>query len=207
MLLAMKKKLIAGSVVVLSVAGATTGAIAATSNHKQEEQAVLSAAAKQLGVRTDELRSALSSAENAQLDAEVKAGRLTQAQADAIKQRRQADDTVLGLGRDGHRGGFGHGGGPELLADAAMAIGISETKLMDQLRAGKTLEAVAKANGKTLAEVKAAVKRSATAQLDADLKAGKITRSQRDEEVSELEDEIAHLGRFGDHGGHGFGHR
>ena len=202
----MKRKLIAGSVAALAVASGTAGAIAATSNDKQDEKAVLSAAAKTLGVGTDELRSALSSAENAQLAAAVKAGKITQAQADAIKQRRQADGTVLGLGHDGGHGGFGHhGGGRELLAAAAKAIGISETKLTTQLRAGKTLEAVAKANGKTLAEVKAAAKKAATAQLDADLKAGTITQSEYDEEVSELDDEITNLGTFGDHGGHGFG--
>jgi predicted DNA-binding protein (UPF0251 family) len=203
-----RKHLIAGAVTVAALAGGTAGAIAATSDEKATEQAVLTDAAKKLGVDATDLRNALASAEDAQLDAAVKAGRLTQAQADEIKQHRQAEGTVLGIGRGGHGPGDHRGGGRFLLTDAAKAIGISEQSLITQLRDGKTLTAVAKTHGKTLAEVKAAVKQSATARLDADLKAGRITQAQRDEEVGELGDELARLGdfgRFGPRGHHGFG--
>jgi hypothetical protein len=203
-----RKHLIAGAVTVAALAGGTAGAIAATSDDKAAEQAVLTDAAKKLGVSATDLRNALASAEDAQLDAAVKAGTLTQAQADEIKQHRQADGTVLGFGRGGHGPDGHHGGGRFLISDAAKAIGISERSLITQLRDGKTLTAIAKAKGKTLAEVKAAVKQSATARLDADLKAGRITQAQRDEEVAELDDEIARLGdlgRFGPRGHHGFG--
>jgi hypothetical protein len=203
-----RKHLIAGAVTMAALAGGTGAAIAASSDSKEAESAVLADAAKQLGVSAADLKSALSKAEDAQLDAAVKAGTLTQAQADAIKQHRQQDGTVLGFGHGGPggHGPGGHGGGRFLLADAAKAIGISESALMTQLRGGKTLEAVAKAHGKTLAEVEAAVKTAATERLDADLKAGRITQAQHDEEVSELGDVLDRLGdagRFGDHGGPG----
>jgi Sec-independent protein translocase protein TatA len=202
-----KKHLVAGVVTIAALGGGTAGAVAATSDQKATETAVLADAAKRLGGTTGDLRSALSNAEDAQLAAAVKAGKLTQAQADEIKQHRAQEGTVLGVG-GGHRGGGGpgghHGGGRFLLADAARAIGISEDKLMTQLRDGKTLTAVAKANGKTLSEVRSAVKAAATKRLDADLKAGRITQAQHDEEVSELDDEIARLGDLrggpGDHG-------
>ena len=51
---------------------------------KEHEQAVLADAAKRLDVAPSELRDALSDAENAQLDADVKAGRLTQEQAGEV---------------------------------------------------------------------------------------------------------------------------
>ncbi len=137
-----------------------------------------------------QLTSALTAAQDARLAAAVKAGELTQAQADAIKARRAADGTVLSLGRGpggpgGHGGGpGGRGGGRELLADAAKAIGITEDALKTQLRDGKTLAAIVKAEGKTLADVQAAVKKAAVARLDADLKAkthhpGPVRRGRR----------------------------
>jgi phage antirepressor YoqD-like protein len=201
-----RKHLIAGAVTIAALAGGTAGAVAATDDRKAAEQTVLADAAKKLGVGADELRTALSSAEDAQIDAAVKAGRLTQAQADEIKQHRSQEGTVLDLGGRGGPGGPGghghHGGGRFLLADAAKAIGIGETRLMAQLRNGKTLAAVARANGKTLAEVGRAVKAAARDRLAADLKAGDIAQAEYDEEVGELDEEIARLGdvgRFGDH--------
>jgi hypothetical protein len=147
-------------------------------------------------VGANELRSALSAAEDAQLDAAVKAGRLTQEQADEMKRHRRREGTVLGFGHHGPAGFDHRHGGPFLLDDVADALGISETALMKQLRDGKTLAAIAKANGKTLEEVKAAVKQAATDRLDADLKAGRITEEQRDWALDGLDEHIDHLGDF-----------
>ena len=204
-----RQHLIAGAVTAAALAGGAAGAVAATDDHKAAEQSILSDAAKRLGVSADELRSALSKAEDAQLDAEVKAGRLTQAQADAIKQHRRADGTVLGPGGPGGPGHFGHGhggpGGPFLLGDAAKAIGIGEDALVTQLREGKSLAAIAKTHGKRLTDVKAAVKAAATQRLDTDLKAGRITQAQRDELADHLDEAIDHLGDARGRGPHGPG--
>jgi predicted DNA-binding protein (UPF0251 family) len=196
-----RSHIIAGAAVAAAIAGGT--AIAATTNDTRPEQAVLADAAKRLGVGTGELRSALSQAEDAQLDAAVKAGRLTQAQADEMKQHRQAEGTVLGFGHGPGPGpdGFDHpggppGGGPFLPDDAAKALGISPMSLMRQLHSGKTLAAIAEAHGKSLDDVQAAVKQAATDRLDADLKAGRITKEQHDWALSELDEHLADLGRF-----------
>jgi hypothetical protein len=203
-----RKHVIAGAVTVAALAAGAAGAVAATSGDKAAEQTVLADAAKRLGVSAADLRGALSSAEDAQLDAAVKAGQLTQAQADEIKQHRQADGTVLGLGRGGHGHdgpGGGHGGGRFLLADAAKALGIGESALMSELRGGTDLAAIAKAHGKTLADVESAVKAAAKQRLDADLAAKRITQAQHDEELVELTDELGHLGDLGKRGPHGPG--
>lgn len=210
-----RKKLIAGAATLAVLAGGASAVAATkTTDRKAEEQAFLADAAKRLGVSSDQLTSALTAAQDARLAAAVKAGELTQAQADAIKARRAADGTVLSLGRGpggpgGHGGGpGGRGGGRELLADAAKAIGITEDTLTTQLRDGKTLTEIAKAKGKTLADVQAAVKKAAIARLDADLKAKEITQAQYDEAVEHLNEHISRLGdaKFGP-GGKGGGPR
>jgi hypothetical protein len=191
-----KKKIIAG-VATLAVLAGASGAVAATSaDRKAEEQALLTDAAKRLGVSSDQLRTALTQAEDARLAAAVKAGTLTQAQVDAIKARRAAEGTVLSLGR-GPGGPGGHrGGGRELLTDAAKALGLTEAALRTQLEAGETLTQIAQAEGKTLAQVKAAVKQAAVARLDADLKAKTITQAQHDEAVEHLDEHLERLGEF-----------
>lgn len=193
-----RKKLIAGAATLAVLAGGSAAVAATTTDRKAEEQALLTDAAKRLGVSADDLRSALSAAEDARLEAAVKAGTLTQEQADAIKQRRAAAGTVLSLGHGGGPGGGhgGRGGGRFLFEDAAKALGITEESLRDQLRDGKTPTEIAKAEGKTLADVQAAVKKAAVARLDADLKAKKITQAQYDEAVKRLDDQVSHLGDF-----------
>lgn len=197
----------------LAVAAAGTGVAVATSRSddaKEREQAVLSDAAKRLDVTPSELRDALAKAQDAQLDADVKAGRLTQAQADAIKQRRQQEGTVLG--GPGHHGprGFGHRGGPgrgpgDLMKAAADAIGITQAKLFEQLRSGKTLAAIAEANGKSFADVKAAIKAAVKTQLDEQVKDGNLTQAQADEMLAHLTEHLDDFGRFGSFGRHGPG--
>ena len=191
------------------VAAGTGVAVATTRSDdaKEREQAVLTDAAKRLGVEPSELRDALGDAQDAQLDAEVKAGRLTQEQADAIKARRQQSGTVLGGGGPGFRGGPGspHGGGfgfkfrgghgPfEITEAAAKALGISQDELWDRLRGGKTLEEIAKAEGKSLDDVEAAVETALKERFDAAVKAGELTRAQADEMLEHLTERLDHLG-------------
>src|SRR3954463_8742574 len=103
---------------VLAVAAGGGAAIAATSgdDHKKTEQAIIDDAAQRLNVSPEALRSALGAAEDTQLDQAVKDGKLTQEQADAIKNRRQQAGDVLGgpgVGVPGGPGGRGFGG-PDL---------------------------------------------------------------------------------------------
>jgi len=81
----------------LVVAG--TGVAVATTRSdegKQREDAVLADAAKRLDVQPSELRDALKQAEDAQLDADVKAGKLTQEQADDLLDKLTARFDGLG---------------------------------------------------------------------------------------------------------------
>jgi hypothetical protein len=187
-------------------------ALAAKDDGDKTEQAILGDAAKRLGVSTAELEDALAKAEDAQLDQAVKDGKLTKAQADELKKRREESGRVLGLPGGGPR--FEHhefgGPGPRFggrgpLADIAKALGISERKLFSELRGGKTLAQVAKAHGKSLDDVRAAVKAATTKRIQADVKDGKLNQKQADEILEGLDDRLEHLGEGGPFGEHHIG--
>lgn len=181
----------------VALAAGSAGAIAATTQDeaKEREQTVLDTAAEKLNVTPEQLRSALESGRAAELDQAVKDGRLTQEQADAIKQRMEQSGLVLGgPGGRGHHGPGGKGGGREMMADAAKALGLSESELHEQLHDGKTIAEIAKTQNKDLDDVKAAVKKAAVARLDQKVEDGELTKAQRDEIVERLDDRIEHLG-------------
>jgi hypothetical protein len=203
------------------LAGGTGAAVAAVTKDdgKAAEDNILSDAAKRLNVTPEALRGALSAAEQAQLDQAVKDGDLTQKQADAIKARRAASGRVLGgggLGRGGPglRGGpgpggpgFGHRGGPRgaFFPDLATALGITRAELQTQLRAGKSITDIAKAQGKTLDDVRASLKADAKTKADKAVADGDLTQKQADELLAHLDDALTHLGDatppFGRHRG------
>src|SRR4051794_34635222 len=152
------------SAAVVAVAAGAGGAIAATSGDDRDkaEQSILDNAAQKLNVSPEALRSALSDAEDAQLDQAVKDGKLTQQQADAIKADRKADGHVLGgpgiggpHGGPGFRGpggspGPGLQGGPGGAPDAAATpLGLNLARLRAQLPGGPSIAHAAQAPGKT----------------------------------------------------------
>lgn len=214
-----KRYALVSAAVLAAGAGGGAAIAASTGDGRQKaEQSILEDAAKRLNVTPEALKSALGAAEDAQLDAKVKAGELTQEQADAIKKARAQSGTVLGGpgvhgGPGGHgfrggpggpgsgRGGFGFGfGGLRFHTDAggaldavAKALGIERSALLDQLRDGKSIADVAKDKGKSLDDVKAAVTDAVTKELDARVKDGKLTGAQRDKVLAELKEHLDDL--------------
>jgi hypothetical protein len=184
------------------VAGGTGVAIAAVTkdDRGKAEQAVLDDAAKRLNVTPQELRDALSQAQDAQLDRAVKDGKLTQKQADAIKARRKQSGRVLGGGPFGpgfdHRRFDDHGHGPAgaIFPDLAKALGITREQLRTQLRDGKSIAEIAKAQGKSLDDVRTSLKADAKTAADKAVKDGDLTQAQADELLSHLDEALSHLG-------------
>jgi hypothetical protein len=195
-------------------AGGAGVAIAAVSKDdgKKTEQAILDDAAKRLDVTPEKLRDALSAAQDAQLDKAVADGDLTRKQADAIKEARKDSGRVLGgPGLRGLHGpdevlklrggpggpGFGkHGFGIRfgLFEDLAKALGTSEGELKESLRDGKSVADVAKANGKSLADVRAAVRSSVKTHLDKAVKDGDLTQKQADAMLEGISEKITAIG-------------
>jgi len=111
----LKRKLAIGVAAVAAVAFGG-GAYAATQSSPPSRQAFLNDVAKRLNVSPQQLEDALKGAFDDQLQAAVTAGKLTQAQANAIKQRVQklgfAPFGLGGIAGLGHPGKFGGPGFP-----------------------------------------------------------------------------------------------
>jgi hypothetical protein len=226
------KRYVLVSAAVLAAGAGGGAAVAATSgddDHEKAEQAIIDDAAKRLNVTPDQLRGALGAAEDSQLDAAVKAGKLTQAQADAIKKKRADSGAVLGgpgvvPGGPGVHPGFGLGfklGPGGALDSAATALGLKRDDLIAKLRAGQSIADLAKAQNKSLDDVKQAITAGVTKELDQAVTDKRLTSAQRDQILAELKDHLDDLvnrtlpkeePRFGKDGappppGHGLGPR
>jgi AraC-like DNA-binding protein len=144
----------------LTILGGGGGAYAiADRGNDDERQAFLSDAAKRLHVSPSELRSALRGAMNDRIQADVKSGKLTQKQADAIKRH----DRPGGAPRREL-----HVAGPfmEGLQAAAKYLGLTDAQLRNQLQSGKSLAQVAKDRNKSVDGLKTAIKDALQSRLD-----------------------------------------
>jgi len=152
----------AGAVVVLAVALGAAGAVAADRvlSGDDEKQAVIDAAAAELGVEPSELSDALRKALANRVDEAVDDGRLTEEQGERLKERLESSDVPfffpgLGDGRLHDPGFFDHGSagrfGVGLDVDAAASyLGLTAAELMDELADGKTLAEIAREEGKSV---------------------------------------------------------
>jgi len=183
----------------LALAGAGGTYAATKSSGDTERKAFLDDVAKRLKVDPKDLTTALREAYFARLDAAVKAGRLTQAQADAIKKRIGSSGDVPFLGPFGgpgpgggppgfHRGGP-HGGGALFggIDAAAKFLGLTRAELGEQLRSGKSLADVAKDKGKSVDDLKSAIKAGVKSQLDDAVGKKRLTQAKADEILKDLD--------------------
>jgi hypothetical protein len=177
-----------------------------------DQQAFLDNVAKRLDVSPAELKAALQGAYGDRLDAAVAAGKITKAQADAMKQRSEAGGPPP-LGGFGHfggpRGGFGHRSPPSLAA-AATYLDLTEAELRTELMSGKTLAQIATAKKKSVADLKEALAAETKKKLDAAVKAGRLTQAQADKWLAQTTEHLDDLvnGKVGPGRDHfGGGHR
>jgi uncharacterized protein YidB (DUF937 family) len=189
-----KRKVVAGTVAALAVGGAGGGLAAAklTSSPRDENQAVINDAAKKLGVEPLELSNALKQALKDHIDSAVADGRITKAEGEALKKRIDAGGVPLLAPPLGFRH-FGHFGRPGLfpgLSRAASYLGLSERELFAKLDSGKTLAQVAKDEGKSVDDLVAALKDDLESRLDQAVAAGRLTKAQKDEIVSDADQRI-----------------
>jgi hypothetical protein len=187
------------SLLVCAVALAVTlgagAAVAATSDvfdPEAEQEAFQAAVAEKLGVTTEELQDAYKEASLEQLDAAVAAGRLTQEQADAIREHIESGD-FLGPRGFGFFGGHGLRVPGHQLEGAADYLGLTEAELHERLWNGESLAEIAKAEGKSVDGLKQALLAGAKERLDQAVEDGHITPAQRDELLDQLEQKIDDL--------------
>jgi hypothetical protein len=177
----------------LAVAVGAGGAVAASKSSTTSGNGFLARVAGHLGISTQKLEDATKAAAVDQVDADLKAGRITKAQADELKSRIKAGAIPFlgGPGRFGeHRGGFGgfrHGGH---LSAAADYLGLTVPQLLQKLSGGKSLADVAKAQNKSVDGLKQAILADAKTHLDQAVKDGMLTEAQAKEELTELKSRI-----------------
>ena len=142
--------------------------------------------AANLGIDEQKLRDALRATSLQEIDAAVAAGKLTQAQADRIKEAINSGKIMMGGGigvPHGHGGGMGMGDrGPGMRAaggaDMAAFLGITEAQLRTEMTAGKTLAQVAEAHGKTRDQLKAFLIAENVKHIDAAVADGRLSADQ-----------------------------
>jgi hypothetical protein len=226
------KRMIVVAATTLAVVGGGAAAVAATSSNSRGSD-FLDSVAKHLGVTPQKLEDATKAAAIDQVNADLAAGRITQAQADELKKRIEAGNGVLGgpggpgigpgprgpgFGGPGFGGpGFGWSAIANEIAAAAKYLGLSEADLRTKLRDGQSLADVAKAQSKDLDGLKTAILDAAKADLDKAVADKKLTQSQADDIdnalKSHIDDLVAASGKLRFHGpgggpgGPGFGLR
>ncbi len=210
-----RKSVVIGAVLAAIAISAGVAVAGGVLGSDKEKEAFLSDAAKRLDVSPAELKAALQGAYDARIDAAVAAGKITKEQGEAMKKRSQ--DGVLPPLGGRERGGFGGGreGGPGDHfrmgpSAAATYLGLTEAELRTQMMAGKSLADIAKAQGKTVAGLEAALAADTKKKLDAAVKAGRLTQAQADEALKRmnerLDDIVNGKGFGGGHRGrHGWG--
>jgi hypothetical protein len=201
----LSRKLVIGTTGLVLLGGAA-GAVAATQiAGGSGRQAYLDDVAKHLNVTPSTLTAAMKAAMYDRIDAAVAAGRLTPAQATALKQRIQQSNGVPFFGHRFGGGGFGRRG-----AVVAQYLGISRATLRADLESGKSLAQIASSTpGKSVAGLKAAILGAAKTRLDKTVSNGVLTRQQEQQRLATLPGRIdsmlAHASVSGPHNGSGVG--
>jgi hypothetical protein len=204
----LNKRRLAIVIAVLVVFGAAGGAYAIASSKDNPRDAYLNDLASRLHVSRDQLNSALKGAFEDRLDAAVKAGQLTQSEADNIKKKVEQSGVVPGLGGPGPFLGKGPGpGGPDgphfgfkfgfgigaAADDVAHYLGLTTAQLRDQIASGKSLADIAKAQNKPLDGLKSEIQSAAKTQLDKAVAAKKLTQEQENNLLDKLKANIDDL--------------
>lgn len=144
--------------------------------------------AAKLGIGEDKLKTAIEETQSEMIDEAVAEGRLTEEQAERLKERAGEGGFFGFPGRGLGHGRWGAGVMPEA---AAEVLGISVDQLMEELRDGKSLDEVAEEqHGMTVDEFTDALLSQVKAQLDGLVAEGKLTQEQADGMFEQIEENI-----------------
>jgi hypothetical protein len=196
------RKTLTIAVVALAVVGGGGAAIAAAQGSSSPGQSFLDSVARHLGISSQKLEDATKAAAVEQVDAALKEGKITKAQADELKARIQSGDfPPFADPLFGPRFGHFHRAGPPLfgekLSAAADYLGLSEAEVRTKLNTGQTLANIAKARGKSVDGLKQAILDEAEKKLDQLVEDGELTQAEADEMLARLK---SHIDDLVDHG-------
>ena len=138
---------------------------------------------KAIGKPSADVDAAFTKALGQTLADQVKAGTITQAQADSIKQRSSAQSFCatgfMGARQDG-LGWPGRHGVVKLHEAVATALGITSTELSADFAKGMTVHQIAGTKGITEAQFTSALQAAEQAQVDSAVRSGSLTQAQAD---------------------------
>jgi uncharacterized protein YidB (DUF937 family) len=192
------RKTLTMAVAALALVGGGGAAIAAAQGSSSSGQSFLDSVARHLGISSQKLEDATKAAAVDQVDAALKAGEITQAQADELKARIQSGEFPPFAGPlFGPRFGHFHRGGPPLfgekLSAAADYLGLSQAELRTKLNDGQTLAEIAKARGKSVDGLKQAILDEAEKNLDQLVEDGELPRAEADAMLARMKSHIDDL--------------
>jgi AraC-like DNA-binding protein len=187
--LARHKLLIGATTLAVATGGGV--AYAATQAAGTSRQAFINDVAKRLHVQPTQLTDALKAALLDRLAAEVKAGRITQAQADRIEKR--IDSGKLPLFFAPPRPGPMRAGVRAALPAAAHYLGLRVPQLLSELRSGKSLAQIATARGKSVSGLEQAIMSAEQVRLNRAVANGRITKTREQQLLARLSSRISRL--------------
>jgi polyhydroxyalkanoate synthesis regulator phasin len=189
----------AAAAVALLVAGLAAAGAAASwvLSPTQENKAIIDDAASQLGIEPSELSDALEQALENRIDEAVQDGRLSEEQADELKERLGAGGFPLFggymLGRGFHGPGLELGHGHfELLETAASYLDMTEAQLREALE-DQTLAEIAEERGKTTAGLVQELVATQAKRIDEAVEDGRLTQEQATELKDHLDERMEAL--------------
>jgi hypothetical protein len=211
---------IAAAVLTAAVGGAafaqTTPVPSATAVPPQQRaREFLDAIASKLGKTPTEITAAVTAVQKERVAADVAAGRITQAQADAANARIDAAGAAglfgHGPGGKGHGGGGPKGGpGGEMRggrvggAELATFLGATPQEIAAAMQSGKSLAVFAEEKGKSRDDLKAYLTTQERTGLSAAVAAGRLTQAQADARLAQFTSQLdAMIDRTGPVGGPG----
>lgn len=196
-----------------SALAASGSSAKATTARDDQQAAVITALAGKLNITAGDLKAALVATARDRVAADLKAGTITQAQADAANARIDTGKALLGpIGGPGGRGGMA--GPSDRLASAATFLGVTQAELQTALQGGKTLATVATSKGKTAADLEAAILTAEQTEHASEL--ASLTAAQKTQWETSATARIKSMVEVGPQaggpggpgfGGHGPGHR
>ncbi|HUZ00816.1 MAG TPA: hypothetical protein VMU89_10725 [Thermomicrobiaceae bacterium] len=193
----LKRWAIGGGLATLAVASVLTagtvfaqGTPTTTNNAQSAVQTFIDRLAQNLGIPSATLQSALRKTQDQSIADAQSAGKITQQQANALKQKVDSGQVGPFLFRVGPMGGP-RGGmmGPDA-STIASTLGITTTQLQTELSGGKTLSAIITEHGKTVADVVNALVAQAKTQMDAQVTAGKLAADQETINLNNLTQQL-----------------
>ena len=212
----LKRWAIGGGLATLALASALTagtvfaqGTPTTTNSPQTAVQNFIDRLAQNLGISSSTLQSALQKTQDQSIADAQAAGKITQQQANALKQKVDSGQVGPFLFRVGPMGGPRGG---MMGADAntvASTLGITTQQLQSELSSGKALKDIITEHGKTVADVVNALVAQAKTRLDAQVKAGTLAADQETIDLNNLTQQLTNAinnNSFGPGHGPGRGH-